>query len=74
MKLTSTYKELLNEYYDPQKLYDKATIVSRLQKGPRDIREYIPGLETVQCFNGNKPHICVRIPQAVYEYLFGRNF
>jgi hypothetical protein len=74
MKLMTTYKELLNEYYDPKRLYDKQFIVSSLQKGPRDMREYIGGLETIQCFKGNKPHVCTRINQAVYEYLFGSRY
>jgi hypothetical protein len=71
MKLTATYKELLNEYYDSEKLYDKRVIVSRLQKAPKYMREYIDGLVTVQCFKDGEPHICTRIPEVVYNYLFG---
>jgi hypothetical protein len=74
MKLTTTYKELLNEYYDSEKLYDKHVIVSRLQKAPKYMREYIPGLETVECFKNGQPHICVKLSQVVYEYLFGSSF
>jgi hypothetical protein len=72
MKLKSTYKELLNEYYDPEKLYDKAVIVSRLQKAPRDIKKYIKGLDDgIECHRGNIPYACTTIPQVVYQYLFG---
>ena len=53
MKLTSTYKELLNEYYDSEKLYDKHVIVSRLQRAPKYMREYIDGLVTIQCFKND---------------------
>jgi hypothetical protein len=74
MKLTTTYKELLNEHYDPKRLYDKQFIVSSLQKAPKYMREYIGGLETIRCYKGDKPHVCTYIPQAVYEYLFGGNF
>jgi hypothetical protein len=74
MKLTSTYKELINEYYDPKKLYSKQFIVSSLRKGPKYMWVYIDGLDTIQCFNGNEPHICTYIPQVVYEYIFGSNF
>jgi hypothetical protein len=74
MKLTSTYKELLNEYYDPKKLYDRQFIVSSLLRAPKYMRVYIDGLETVQCYKNNQPHICTYIPQVVYEYLFGGKF
>lgn len=71
MKLTSTYKELLNEYYDPEKLYNKNMIVGRLRKAPKYMWQYIDGLTTVQCFKDGQPHVCVKIPQVVYNYLFG---
>lgn len=71
MKLTSTYKDLINEYYDSEKLYDKHVIVSRLRKAPRYMWQYIDGLVTVDCLKNGEPHICVKIPQVVYNYLFG---
>jgi hypothetical protein len=71
MKLTSTYKELLNEFYDPQKLYDKQFIVSSLLKAPKYMRVYIKGLDDgIECHRGNIPYACTTIPQAVYQYLF----
>jgi hypothetical protein len=75
MKLTTTYKELLNEYYDSEKLYDKNVIVSRLQRAPKYMRVYIKGLDdNRQCLRGDTPYDCTRIPQVVYEYLFGSSF
>jgi hypothetical protein len=74
MKLTSTYKDLINEYYDSEKLYDKKFIVNGLLKAPKYMRVYIKGLDNFECLRGDIPYTCTRIPQVVYEYLFGGNF
>ena len=72
MKLTTTYKQLVNENYDSDKLYDKQFIVSSLLKAPKYMRGYIKGLDDdVQCYRGNIPYACTTIPQVVYQYLFG---
>jgi hypothetical protein len=71
MKLTATYEQLVNENYDPEKVYDKQFIVSSLLKAPKYMRGYIKGLDVNrQCLRGNTPYACTRIPQAVYQYLF----
>ena len=72
MKLTTTYKQLVNENYDPEKLYDKQFIVSSLLKAPKHMRGYIKGLDDgLECHRGNIPYACTTIPQVVYQYLFG---
>ena len=60
------------EYYDSDKLYPKDYIVGRLQKGPKYLRHYISKLKDIPCQdpNGNVA-ICVKIPEVIYQYLFG---
>jgi hypothetical protein len=71
MKLTSIYEKLILEYYDSERLYDYDVIVSRLIKAPRYMHQYIDGLPHLECTNGTVTKICTRIPEVVYNYLFG---
>ena len=73
IKLTeSQYNKVLLEYYDSEKLYRKDLVVAKLKQGPKYIREYIKGLPSILCTdsNGNEV-ICTRIPEIIYQYLFG---
>ena len=66
---------LLNEYgghYDPEKLYLRSSIVKRLQAGPSYIRAYINKLPEIRCTDSEgNPQICTKIPQVLYQFLFG---
>ena len=66
---------LLKEYYDSEKLYNRERIVNMLSKAPKYIREYVKNLPHIECTDqdGNS-HICTKLPQVVYEYLFGGRF
>lgn len=68
----SQLNKILLEYYDSDKLYDRDVIVSRLKAGPKYMREYIKNLPNIKCLDsqGNE-RICTRIPQVVYQFLFG---
>lgn len=68
----SQLNRILLEYYDSDKLYDRDVIVSRLKAGPKYMREYIKNLPNIKCSDsqGNEI-ICTRIPQVVYQFLFG---
>lgn len=62
----------INEYYSSEKLYLKSAIVKRLQSAPGYIRSYIPKLPDIRCTDGNgNDQICTRIPEVLYQYLFG---
>jgi len=62
----------INEYYNPEKLYLRSAIVDRLNKGPGYIKAYIPKLPEIRCTDGNgNDQICTRIPEVLYQYLFG---
>lgn len=68
----SQYKTILNEYYNPDKLYSRHHIVSQLKNGPTYMKKYINMLPSLECTDSQgNPHICTRIPQVVYQYLFG---
>jgi hypothetical protein len=76
MKLVITenqYRTLVNEHYDQDKLYLRSNIVSQLQNGPKYMKQYIQSLPSLECTDseGNK-HICTKIPQVVYQFLFGK--
>ena len=66
------YKNLISEYYDEDKLYSKDYVVSRLKKGPKELRKYIDNLPSIPCSdaNGNE-RICTKIPEVIYVFLSG---
>lgn len=65
----SQFRTIISEHYDPDKLYNREAIVSRLQKAPGYMKKYIKTLKHVDCVDGSKG--CTKIPQVVYQYLFG---
>jgi hypothetical protein len=68
----SQYKTILNEYYNPEKLYSRQQIVSQLKNAPSYMKKYIDMLPSLECTDPQgEPHTCTRIPQVVYQYLFG---
>lgn len=68
----SQFKTILNEYYNSEKLYSKRHIVSQLNNAPNYMKKYINTLPSLECTDSQgEPHICTRIPQVVYQYLFG---
>lgn len=77
----SQYKNILKEYYEPDKLYHRETLVKRLlvknQKGyfvaPKEIRAVVERLPYIDCYDqdGNK-QTCTKIPEVLYVYLSGR--
>jgi hypothetical protein len=72
MKLIITESQLrtiVSEHYDPDKLYHRERIVTGLQKAPAYMKKYIKTLPHLECPNGEKS--CTKIPQVVYQYLFG---
>lgn len=75
MKLVLTesqLKTIINEYYDSEKLYLRDAIVSQLRKGPKYMHQYIKSLPSLECTDSQgNVRICTRIPQVVYEFLFG---
>lgn len=68
----SQYKTILNEYYNPEKLYSRHHIVSQLKNAPSYMKKYINTLPSLECTDSQgNPHTCTRIPEVVYQYLFG---
>ena len=68
----SQFKMVLNEFYDPEKLYLRDHIVQQLKKGPRYMHQHIKNLPNIECTdNQGNMKICTRIPQVVYQFLFG---
>lgn len=69
-------KKLLREsYYNSDKLYSKSYIEQRLSKAPKYIKSYLSQLEEIDCVNKKgENHVCVKIPEVLYSYLFRSNF
>lgn len=69
----SQYNTLLNEQYNPDKLYPRENVVNRLKKAPREMRKYAKDLPSIPCTDsqGNET-ICTKIPEVVYIYFTGR--
>jgi hypothetical protein len=66
------YRNLIMEYYEPEKLYDREKIVNTLKKAPKYIKQYIKILPHIEVVNerGHKL-IATKVPETVYQYLFG---
>ena len=67
-----SYEQLNESYYDSNRLYNRDSIVKRLEKAPSYMRSYIKELPEIRCTDAaGNPMICTQIPQVVYQYLFG---
>ena len=71
-ELVSIIKKMINESYDPNRLYSRNHVAYRLKMAPRELRRYIKELPHIDCVdaNGNK-HVCTKIPEVVYVFLQG---
>ena len=71
-ELVSIIKKMINENYDPSRLYSRNHVAYRLKMPPRELRRYIKELPHIDCVdaNGNK-HVCTKIPEVVYVFLQG---
>jgi len=66
--------DLLNEsFYDSNKLYSKQYIINVTTNAPRNIKDVVRNLKTIDCIdsNNNKKE-CVRIPEVLYIYISGK--
>ncbi len=70
--ITEAQYKLIEEQYNPDKLYDRDRIVQRLKKAPKYVREYGKNLPYIECTdpNGNQT-ICTKLPQILYQYFMG---
>ena len=71
-ELVSIIKKMINENYDPNRLYSRNHVAYRLKMAPRELRRYIKELPHIDCVdtNGNQ-HVCTKIPEVVYVFLQG---
>jgi len=60
------------EYYNPDKLYHREYVISRLKSAPREIRKHIKSLPEIESEDekGNRT-IRTKIPEVVHVYLNG---
>ena len=72
-ELVSLIERIINEQYNPDKLYNRWYIVDRLNTAPLRLRKYIKTLPEIDCYDdkGNKK-VCTTIPEVIYVYLTGR--
>jgi len=65
--------KVLNEQYDPERIYDRSYIKDRLKNGPRELKKYIKELPIIGCWDAmGNPQTCTKIPEVIYVYLTGR--
>jgi hypothetical protein len=69
----SQYQRVVSEgFYESEKLYPRDYIVGRLNRSPKYMREYIKNLPHIECTdNQGIQSICTKIPEVVYQFLFG---
>jgi hypothetical protein len=70
--LKSIVKKVMNEQYEynPDRLYRKSSIVSRLRQEPKYLQKYIKGLPDLS--KEGSDEVFIKIPQVVWQALFSR--
>lgn len=63
---------ILENYYNPDKIYLRDNIVKRLKRGPKYLHKYINTLPHLKKEGSDVEY--TKIPQVIYQYLFGSNF
>ena len=65
-------KKVIKEQYEynPDRLYRKSSIVSRLRQEPKYLQKYIKGLPNLS--KEGSDEIFTKIPQVVWQVLFSR--
>ena len=72
-ELVSLIERIINEQYNPDKLYNRWYIVDRLNNAPLRLRKYIKTLPEIDCYDDKgEKKICTTIPEVIYVYLTGR--
>ena len=67
-----SYEQLNESYYDENRLYNRDSIVRRLEKAPSYMRSYIKKLPEIRCTDSEgNAQVCTKIPQVLYQFLFG---
>ena len=70
--LTQIVKKVIKEQYEynPDRLYKKSSIVSRLRQEPKYLQKYIKGLPDLS--KEGSDEVFTKIPQVIWQALFGR--
>jgi hypothetical protein len=70
--LKSIVKKVMSEQYEynPDRLYKKSSIVSRLRQEPKYLQKYIKGLPDLS--KEGSDEVFTKIPQVVWQALFSR--
>ena len=72
-ELVSLIERIINEQYNPDKLYSRWYIVDRLNNAPLRLRKYIKTLPEIDCYDDKgEKKVCTTIPEVIYVYLTGR--
>jgi hypothetical protein len=69
--LTKIIKRVISEQNDfnPDRLYKKSSIISRLRQEPKFMHKYIKGLPSLS--KEGSDEVFTKIPQIVWQKLFG---
>lgn len=66
--------KIMNEnYYEPDKLYDKEYVISILKKAPRHLKSLYEKLDDIPCKNSKgESRRCTKIPAVLHAYMWDR--
>jgi hypothetical protein len=66
--------KIMNEnYYEPDKLYDKEYVISILKKAPRHLKSLLNKLDDIPCKNSKgESRRCTKIPAVLHAYMWDR--
>ena len=73
-EMISLIERIIEEqYFDSEKLYSRDYIISRLERGPKELKKFIKHLPYIECADkdGNS-HVCTKIPEVIHVFLKGR--
>ena len=66
-------ENLINEQYDPEKLYYRDRIISQLERGPYELKRYIKSLPViVRKDDDGNTIVLTKVPEVICVYLTGR--
>lgn len=63
---------IMEDYYNPNQLYYRNYIVSKIKRGPKYLHKYIDLLPIFTSEETDEE--LTKIPEVIYQYIYGKNF
>jgi hypothetical protein len=68
--INNLVKKIINESYDPNKLYSFTYIKDIMRTAPGYMKKYLKDLPKIPCTNSQgEERICTQIPEVIHAYI-----